>query len=236
MDFAAIDFETANRDRRSACAVGIAVVRDGKVVDTFSSLIRPPNHNFLKAFVELHKITPQKVRNAPTIQDIWPEIQSRCGSGLVAAHNAAACDVGILIACAKEYRLRRLSGNYLCTLQLARAILPGLPNHKLATLTNIFGIPLDHHNARSDAMACAELAIRLINLAGPEHIRGYYREFSRFDPHHDMDAECRDEGGIISLNKYRTRFRRSTEVSVPLVHSAPPDNPSRGNGSCLLGN
>ena len=45
MDFIAIDFETANHRRHSACAVGIVTVRDGKVVDRFSTLIRPRNHS-----------------------------------------------------------------------------------------------------------------------------------------------------------------------------------------------
>ena len=43
-DFAAIDFETANNERTSVCSVGVVIVRDGKIVDTFYSLIQPePN-------------------------------------------------------------------------------------------------------------------------------------------------------------------------------------------------
>ena len=43
-DFAAIDFETANGERTSVCAVGVVVVRGGEVVDSFYSLIKPePN-------------------------------------------------------------------------------------------------------------------------------------------------------------------------------------------------
>ena len=40
-NFAAIDFETANNERSSVCSVGIVVVRDGKIVDKFYSLIKP---------------------------------------------------------------------------------------------------------------------------------------------------------------------------------------------------
>ena len=44
-NFAAIDFETANAERTSVCAVGVVVVRDGQVTDTFYSLIQPePNY------------------------------------------------------------------------------------------------------------------------------------------------------------------------------------------------
>ena len=44
-DFAAIDFETANNERTSVCSVGVVIVRDGEIVDTFYSLIQPePNY------------------------------------------------------------------------------------------------------------------------------------------------------------------------------------------------
>ena len=44
-DFAAIDFETANYERTSVCSVGVVIVRDGEIVDTFYSLIQPePNY------------------------------------------------------------------------------------------------------------------------------------------------------------------------------------------------
>ena len=44
-DFAAIDFETANGQRSSVCSVGVVVVREGMVVDSFYSLIKPePNY------------------------------------------------------------------------------------------------------------------------------------------------------------------------------------------------
>ncbi len=44
-NFASIDFETANKERTSVCSVGVVIVRDGEIVDTFYSLIRPePNY------------------------------------------------------------------------------------------------------------------------------------------------------------------------------------------------
>ncbi len=57
LDFVAIDFETANYDRSSACAVGLAIVRDGRVVQTLKTLIRPPTRFFL--FTDLHNISPR---------------------------------------------------------------------------------------------------------------------------------------------------------------------------------
>ena len=40
-DFAVIDFETANQQRTSVCSVGIVIVRDGEIADSFYSLIKP---------------------------------------------------------------------------------------------------------------------------------------------------------------------------------------------------
>ena len=40
-NFAAIDFETANNERSSVCAVGVVIVRGGEIVDKFYSLIKP---------------------------------------------------------------------------------------------------------------------------------------------------------------------------------------------------
>ena len=44
-DFAAIDFETANNERSSVCSVGVVIVKNGEIVDSFYSLIQPePNY------------------------------------------------------------------------------------------------------------------------------------------------------------------------------------------------
>jgi DNA polymerase-3 subunit epsilon len=234
MDFVAIDFETANKDRRSACAVGIAVVRSGKVVDKYSSLIRPPKLKFLKAFIDIHSITPERVRNAPTFRDVWPEILSRCGTGLVAAHNAVF-DVGVLVSCAEDCGLERLSGQYLCTVELARAALPGLPNHKLQTLTSILGIPLKHHEPASDAIACAELAIRLMNLVGPERIGNYCHDFANFAADSVVNTQFGEACLSISLHKPGVQFRDGNVESIPLVETAPADGRFEGDHFVFTG-
>jgi DNA polymerase-3 subunit epsilon len=234
MDFAAIDFETANNDRLSACQVGIARVRRNKVVETYSSLIRPPTQDFYKAYVKLHGITAQRVRKAPTFREVWPEIQSRCGTGLVAAHNAVF-DVGILISCAEDCGLGRLPGKYLCTVELARALLPGLPNHKLITLTSVLGIPIDHHDACSDAVACAELAIQLMKLATPELIADYCHDFANFGADSEMNAEFSEACVSISLHNAGAQFRDGNVESVPLVDAAPPDGRFEGKQFVFTG-
>ena len=53
-NFAAIDFETANNNRSSVCLVGIVIVRNGEIVDSFYSLIQPePNYYNFTVFISL---------------------------------------------------------------------------------------------------------------------------------------------------------------------------------------
>ena len=78
MSIVAIDFETANRFRNSACQVGAVLVQDGRVVDTYMSLIRPPG-NFEAINIAVHGITASKVRSAPTLAAIWPTLKAFLG-------------------------------------------------------------------------------------------------------------------------------------------------------------
>ncbi len=95
--FAAIDFETANRDRNSACAVGLVVVSGRRVVERFYHLIRPPTRKF--EFTFSHGIGWQHVREAPTFAQLWPELERRLRAvDFVAAHNAGF-DRGVLESC-----------------------------------------------------------------------------------------------------------------------------------------
>lgn len=211
-DFVAIDFETATPARNSACAVGLAVVRDGKLEGTFSSLIQPPTLDFDQRLIDIHGITPEAVLDAPTFAEIWPEIQRQSEGRLVVAHNAAF-DVGVMAACTASEGCDPLVGQYICTVGLAQAMLPGLPNHKLRTLANVFGLSFDHHDPAADAVACAELAVRLFRLAGPESLRAYRRDFAAFGASRevvpggmaisisldDLDLKMRPDDGELSL-------------------------------------
>lgn len=49
MNFTSIDFETANKNRDSACSVAVVVIENGRMVDSYSSLIRPPEMFLKKA-------------------------------------------------------------------------------------------------------------------------------------------------------------------------------------------
>ncbi len=160
MDFTAIDFETANPNPQSACAVGLACVRDGCIVETFDSLIRPTASEFWSGFIAIHGIRPAMVIDAPSFAELWPELETRIGDTPLVAHNAPF-DRRVMEACLGEMGQPPLATEWICTVRLARRQLPDLPNHKLNTVAAYYNLDLDHHNAASDAIVAAQLAIRL---------------------------------------------------------------------------
>ena len=88
MNFVAIDFETATFDRM-ACQVGITIVKEGEIIDTFEKLIQPPRNYYDYANINVHHITPEMTKDAPTFDKVWEEISDYIIGKVVVAHNAA---------------------------------------------------------------------------------------------------------------------------------------------------
>lgn len=65
-DFAAIDFETANYERSSVCAVGIVIVRHGEIVDSFYSLIHPEPNYYISMCSEVNGLSHQDTDASPS--------------------------------------------------------------------------------------------------------------------------------------------------------------------------
>jgi len=154
--FAAIDFETANNSRDSACSIGVVVVEDGIIVEHFHELIRPPTRHFL--FTHIHGLTWNDVKDAPKFDEVWSSIKSELtGINFLAAHNAPF-DQGVLLSCCSTYGIRRPSYPFVCTVGLARSHWNIYPT-KLPNVCDRLGIDLNHHDAGSDAEACARIVI-----------------------------------------------------------------------------
>lgn len=73
MDAIAIDFETANERRDSACAVGLAWIDGGRVVRRETRLIRPPELRFSPGNIRVHGILPADVRGQPNLPEAMAE-------------------------------------------------------------------------------------------------------------------------------------------------------------------
>jgi DNA polymerase-3 subunit epsilon len=157
--FVAIDFETADYEPDSACAVGIVRVEGLKVVYRESFRIRPPRPRML--FTYLHGITWEMVKDAPRFADAWPRLAPVLdGASAVAAHNAPF-DRRVLAACCQAAGLDFPALPFLCTVQLARRTWQLKPND-LPSVCRRLGIGLIHHDPLSDAEACARIVIEAI--------------------------------------------------------------------------
>lgn len=158
MTFTAIDFETATGYRNSACAVGIVTVENGEIAGQYATLIQPPDNIYWLSNIRVHGIRPADTTHAPTFAELYPEIRRLlCGRTLV-AHNAPF-DRGVLQATMAHYGLDyaelELTDRWACTVAINRA--KGYRPNDLATCCARHGIELNHHEALSDALACARL-------------------------------------------------------------------------------
>lgn len=156
MSFIAIDFETADVGRDSACAIALVRVEGEEIVGKMYSLIRPPRPRF--QFTYIHGITWEQVRHEPTFGELWPEMAAfLAGADYFVAHNATF-DKGVLEMCCMKAGLKPPQLPFRCTVKLARQVWR-LPSNKLNLVCQHLNIPLNHHNALSDAEACARIVL-----------------------------------------------------------------------------
>ncbi len=151
--FTAVDFETANSNRNSACAIGIVTVENGEIVDEFSALIQPPNNEY--AWYNTHRvhgIGAEHTKNVPFFDGVYPEIKKRLYGRTIVAHDErfdrevmrnTMADFGI------DYSDLNVADKWECTFKLY-----GKSLNKCCEANDI---ELDHHNALSDARGCALL-------------------------------------------------------------------------------
>ena len=176
MRYVAFDVETPNRYNNRMSAIGIAVVEDGRIVDSFFSLV-DPEQPFDWFNTQLTGIDSEAVAGAPTFDRLWTRIEPILSSGLLVAHNAAF-DMGVLKKCLRGYGIEwRTEVPGLCTVRMGRRLLPGI-SHRLGDLCAYYGIRLNHHQADSDSLACAQILIRYLESgADPtRYVRTYAME------------------------------------------------------------
>lgn len=154
--FVAIDFETADNGRDSACSVALVRVEGDRVVAREHRLIRPPRRDFV--FTYIHGIRWRDVQHEPPFAGVWPTLEPLlAGASRLVAHNAAF-DRSVLKRCCEAALLPMPAHPFECTVKLARRTWD-LPNAKLNTVCDHLKIPLKHHDALSDAEACARILL-----------------------------------------------------------------------------
>lgn len=155
--FLSLDFESADHGRDSACAIGAVDVNKGDVVHQAYQLIRPPRPKVI--FTHIHSLTWRDLHSKPLFPVVWAEITPMIDqANFVVAHNAPF-ERSIVEACCVKYGLPVPQTRYLCTMKLARHVW-GLHPATLEDVCRYLAIPLNHHNAISDALAAAQIVRR----------------------------------------------------------------------------
>ncbi len=161
-DFASIDFETANYERSSVCSVGIVIVRDCEIVDSFYSLIRPKPNYYNNICSNLHGLCHQDTDKAPIFPEVWAQVEPLIEGLPLIAYNKAF-DEGCLKAVFRVYQMDYPNYEFFDTLVTSKQKFPELPNYQLLTVAAACGYQSENYkNALSCAEACARIAKKII--------------------------------------------------------------------------
>lgn len=163
LSFNAIDWETANECPSSVCSVGLVIVRNDIIVDTFYSLIHPEPDYYQWFCRQVHGLGPEDTEDAPLFPKVWAQIEPLLEGYPLVAHNARF-DEGCLRAACRVYRIDYPDYDFHDTLAASRRHFGRtLPNHQLQTVASACGYDLTrHHHALADAEACAWIARELL--------------------------------------------------------------------------
>lgn len=165
--FTVVDVETTGGvagDGGRIVEVAAVRVEEGELRDVFATLVDPgiPMPPWIS---RLTGISDAMLRDAPRFDDVCDELRRRVEDRVFVAHNAAY-DWRFVGEEMRRARSVLPVGPRLCTVQLARRLLPGLERRGLDSLARFYGIEIEgRHRARGDAVATARALVRLIGEA-----------------------------------------------------------------------
>lgn len=163
-NFVALDVETTGlNDDAEIIEVGLVRIEDGKIAETWQTLVKPKK-KIPKDIAIMTGISNDMVKDAPTWQEIEEGFLAFVDGQLLLAHNYPF-DKGRV-----EFQLgRKLSNNWLDSHDMAKLFLPTLSSYKLSAIATHLHIPdTDHHRALNDAIVCAQLFLKLLEVAASQ--------------------------------------------------------------------
>jgi len=174
MVFSVVDVETtgsrpAAGDRITEVAVVVVGPR-GRCETVLDSLVNP-ERPIPAAVTRVTRISDAMVRNRPVFAEIADDLLAAIAGRVFVAHNVQF-DWRFLEAEVRRARDLRLDGPRVCTVKLARRLLPGLKHRGLDAVSRYFGIEIeDRHRAGGDARATATVLLRLLGLAAEQGVK-----------------------------------------------------------------
>lgn len=202
--FVAIDVEWATRDQM-ICQIGMAVVRNGEIVAHPQWLIQPPCNEYDETLFRNHHIRPEMTETAPTLEDLWPEIQPYLLEGELWAHNAVSAEIPAFQKSLSEYNM---SADWLSindsTELFRRPDCKG--GNGLAQCCMAMSVPFEetqHHDALYDAEALAELLIR--------YQEGYRPDWTGVPANTDQLRKSMQEKRVLRLGEFADYYAQKHE-------------------------
>ena len=148
--FCVLDLETTGFSFRTEkiTEIGIMKVKNGEVIDEFACFVNPEKP-IPQRVVEVTNITDDMVKDAETIDKVFPKMMEFIGNSILVAHNADF-DIGFLKYNAKELGFT-LNNTYMDTLRLAKELFPDYKKYKLGFIAENLGIKVEvAHRALDD--------------------------------------------------------------------------------------
>ncbi len=203
LSYVVIDVETTGTRAWSddrVTEIAAIVVRDGIVTERFETLVNP-ERSIPPFITQLTRISWSMVKDKPTFREICEPLLRVMEGNIFVAHNADF-DWRFVNAEVARATGQRLAGRRLCTVRLARRLLPQLRSRRLDSLCYHYGVeiaPHERHRAGGDAVATAHILLRLLAAA------------------HDRECHCWDDlQKLLAIRAGRGRRRRPPAMPRPV--------------------
>ena len=169
LTWAVVDVETTGGPppNHRITEIAAVIVKEGEIKEVYETLVNPQRS--IPPFVtRLTNISWDMVKNAPTFSAIVPTLLDKLEGNVFVAHNAQF-DWSFLSHEIQRTSGARISGNQLCTVKLAKKLLPHLPRRSLDYVANYYGIEIQgRHRAAGDAIATARCLLRMLEAAADQ--------------------------------------------------------------------
>jgi DNA polymerase-3 subunit epsilon len=232
LSFVALDFETANSARSSACSLGMTKVVDGEVTDTKYELFLPPEgHDYFEPRnISIHGITPAQVKSKPRFAQAWPEFSDFIGELPVVAHNASF-DLSVLRGSLQASDISWPNLQYACTMVMSRKLFK-LTSHSLLYVAHSAGVAWDsemHHDALYDSKICAEIVLSMAKQKSSDSLFGLLESLQLRAGELNSDGwqACRSNVRVAHSYHSNGENRHSTK-GIEVNQDANPDHPLFG--------
>ncbi|MDN5565995.1 MAG: 3'-5' exoribonuclease [Psychrobacter sp.] len=171
MDFVAIDVETANSNVGSICQIGLAKYADGKLIDSYGTLVNP-QADFDALNIGIHGITAEQVENAPFIIEVFDEILAFIGDSIIVSYTLF--DQRALKVCLTRYHLPNPNWPWVDATVLVRRAFSQFAHkgYNLANVCKLLNYQFEHHDALADAKACGHVVTTILR-ENSESIKDY---------------------------------------------------------------